>query len=146
MADRLKIYFSGSIRGGREDQALYTVLIGHLQDHGDVLTEHVGDVGLTATGESDTSDAEIFARDLKWLRAADVLVAEVTTPSLGVGYEIALAELDEIPILCLYRELPDRRLSAMLAGNPKLVVRKYDKADEVRVHLDDFFSSRLNTK
>ena len=47
----LKIYFSGSISGGRDDQALYSMLIGHLRQYGQVLTEHIGDADLEADGE-----------------------------------------------------------------------------------------------
>ncbi len=38
----MNIFFSGSIRGGRDDRDLYVDLIEHLEDHGTVLTEHVG--------------------------------------------------------------------------------------------------------
>jgi hypothetical protein len=57
------------------------------RSHGTVLTEHFGDPALTDAGES-LDDRFIHDRDIAWLRQADVLVAEVTTPSLGVGYEI----------------------------------------------------------
>ena len=87
---RRKIYFAGAIRGGREDAALYAEIVSLLMGYGEVLTEHIGDVALTSAGESNT-DGEIHDRDLAWLSEADVLVAEVTTPSLGVGYEIGKA-------------------------------------------------------
>ena len=38
----LKIYFCGSIRGGRDDAQLYAKIISHLKSFGTVLTEHVG--------------------------------------------------------------------------------------------------------
>ncbi|MFH1843643.1 MAG: nucleoside 2-deoxyribosyltransferase [bacterium] len=142
MSTSLRIYFAGSIRGGRDDQALYDALISLLREYGEVLTEHVANPALTTTGENDLPDAEIFARDLAWLRSADVLVAEVTTPSLGVGYEVAWAEQLQKQALCLYRELPGRRLSAMLAGNPRLVVRRYSTPGDVKEHLDEFLSAK----
>jgi hypothetical protein len=49
----MKIYFAGSIRGGREDKNLYLQLIHHLSQYGQVLTEHIGDVDLTEFGEND---------------------------------------------------------------------------------------------
>lgn len=139
MTDRLKIYFSGSISGGRDDQDLYGVLIRRLKDHGDVLTEHIGDEDLTAAGENDETDAYIFQRDVDWLQAADVVIAEVTTPSLGVGYELAVAEQLGKPTLCLFRESSRRRLSAMVAGNPALTVARYDEISEAEKQLDRFF-------
>ena len=137
----MKIYFAGSIRGGREDRDLYAALIRALEEHGEILTEHVGAESLSAYGEEGMSDREIFDRDMSWLREADLLVAEVTTPSLGVGYEIACAEKSGKPVLCLYRERPGKRLSAMLAGNRSLTIGAYKNLDEARAHLSAFLAS-----
>ena len=134
----MRIYFSGSIRGGRDDAMLYQRIIALLTEYGEVLTEHVGDVTLTAAGESESSDDMIYQRDMAWLMEADVVVAEVTTPSHGVGYEIARAEGLSKPVLCLHRGGAGRRLSAMLAGNPKLRCESYDSAEEIRPILERF--------
>jgi nucleoside 2-deoxyribosyltransferase len=139
----LRIYFAGSIRGGREDHALYRELIDYLGRYGKVLTEHIGDAELSETGEKDVSDAAIFERDLAWLRSADAVVAEVSTPSLGVGYEIAVAEQLEKPILCLHHDVRGRRLSSMVAGHPGLMLRKYSDFSEVVEHIDRFFESTV---
>jgi len=138
---RLRIYFAGSIRGGREDRALYRDLVARLGRYGDVLTEHVGDANLTETGEEGSSDREIFERDLTWLRSSDAVVAEISTPSLGVGYEVAVAEQLGKPILCLYHGGHDRKLSAMLAGNPRLTVLEYRSPIELEAHLEAFLST-----
>ena len=119
------IYFAGSISGGRGDQVIYTQIIDLLKQHGTVLTEHFGDASLTAAGEN-LPDREIHDRDIEWLRKADVLVAEVTTPSLGVGYEIGRAVEWGTRVVCLYRPSPGRRLSGMIAGSGAIQVRRYD--------------------
>src|SRR5688500_10423510 len=124
----MKIYFAGSIRGGRADVALYHEIVRELQQYGEVLTEHVADTELGVLGQ-DIGDQKIHDRDLAWLKAADYLVAEVTTPSLGVGYEIGKATEWGTPVLCLYRP-PNgdvRSLSAMIAGSKALTVREYQK-------------------
>lgn len=113
----MKIYFAGSIRGRRDDQKLYLSIINELAKFGTVLTEHVGSGLLKDTGESNISDVEIFDRDMDWIKEADVIVAEVTTPSLGVGYELGQAEAMNKPTICLYRKLENKRLSAMISGN-----------------------------
>ena len=109
----MKIYFAGSIRGGREDKNLYSQIIKNLQKYGTVLTEHIGDQNLTDSGE-DLSDKFIYERDLYWIKESDIVVAEVTQPSLGVGYEIGKAEEHGKKILCLYRE-NNKRISAMIS-------------------------------
>ena len=100
----MKIYFAGSIRAGREDQELYHELIQGLRRYGQVLTEHVGEPTLTQLGDDGPSDREIFERDMSWLAEADFVVAEVSTPSLGVGYELGRAESLGKRALCLYRD------------------------------------------
>lgn len=138
---RPRIYFGGSIRGGRRDRETYHGLIRHLRGFGDVLTEHVGEETLTVLGEEGMPDDAIYRRDVEWIRVADVVIAEVTRPSLGVGYEIARAEALDKPILCLYCPSSGARLSAMVAGNPRLVVREYSGLEEASRHLDRFLGS-----
>ena len=98
----MKIYFAGSIRGGNNEASMYMKIINYLKEYGDVLTEHIGDSDLKDIGEQDKSDEYIFSRDLAWLRSADIIVSEVTSPSLGVGYEIGISETLNKPILCLF--------------------------------------------
>ena len=134
----MTIYFAGAIRGGRADQALYLQFIELLRDHGTVLTEHIGDAALTTSGE-EQSDAFIHDRDLDWLRSADVLVAEVTTPSLGVGYEIGRCVEWGTRVICFYRPAEGRRLSGMIAGCSGVTVREYQTIDDVAAMLPDVF-------
>jgi hypothetical protein len=135
----MKIYFAGAIRGGREDVALYLELIEMLRVFGTVLTEHVANDQLTALGES-MDDKAIHDRDLEWLREADCLVAEVSIPSLGVGFEIAKATEWGLRVLCLFRPASGRALSAMIAGSDRLTVREYQDTSQVKKIFNQFFS------
>ena len=56
-----------------------------------MLTEHVGRKNVEKSEEGN-SDTYIFERDVSWLKSSDVMIADVTVPSLGVGYEIGFAE------------------------------------------------------
>jgi hypothetical protein len=125
-----KVYLAASIRGGRGEAALYQKIIDSLRPHARILTEHLADPELDERGESANEDEWIFGRDLEWLREADALIAEVTVPSLGVGYELARAEDLGLPILCLFRQQNERALSAMVRGNPALLVADYRKPDQ----------------
>lgn len=132
------IYFAGSIRGGRGDRMLYVEIIRLLRTYGRVLTEHIADESLTDNGES-LGDVEIHDRDMDWLRSASCVVAEVTTPSLGVGYEIGRAVELKIRTLCLFRSDHGRKVSAMIAGCGDLTMQEYrDIADLPRI-FDQFF-------
>lgn len=65
-------------------------------------------------------------------------MAEVTTPSLGVGYELGRAVAWEKPVLCLYRPDGERELSAMVRGNDAVEVTEYRTPAEVESVLDEF--------
>jgi 2'-deoxynucleoside 5'-phosphate N-hydrolase len=134
----MKIYFAGSIRGGRPVASLYPFIIQHLSIYGEVLTEHVADVNLTSAGEDGPDDHFIYERDMEWLRSSDRVVAEVSIPSLGVGYEIGYAVSLKKPVLCLYQPGADRRLSAMIGGSPGVETAIYASMDELRARIDHF--------
>jgi 2'-deoxynucleoside 5'-phosphate N-hydrolase len=136
----MKIYFAGAIRGGREDAPLYLELVDQLRAYGTVLTEHVADEKLTSLGEA-TDDRAIHDRDLAWLKEADCLVAEVTTPSLGVGFEIAKATEWHKRVLCLFRPGAGRALSALIAGSHRITVREYRSPADVKEIFERFFAS-----
>ena len=134
----IKIYFAGSISGGREKAVAYIRLIEYASSFGNVLTEHVGSLGDNGSGEADLSDADIYERDMRWLTSADVVIAEVTVPSLGVGSELGAAERLGTKILCLFDKSETRRLSAMVAGNRNFDTRGYETLEEAEVHISRF--------
>ena len=136
----MKIYFAGSVRGGRGDQEWYAQVVDVLKKFGVVLTEHLGDPGLDHFGERGITELEIYRRDMAWLSEADVLVAEITSPSIGVGYEIARAEDLRKPILCLYRSQPDRKVS-IIVGDKYLRMVEYKDVDDIKTAIDEFMKT-----
>ena len=122
----LTLYFAGAISGGRGDVALYREIIAALEGEGySVLAGAVAAEHVTASGEALDACA-IFDRDLGWIAAADVLVAEVSMPSTGVGYEIATARYRcGIPVICLYRPAHTSRCTAMVAGDRGIELIEY---------------------
>jgi nucleoside 2-deoxyribosyltransferase len=112
-----QIYFSCSIVGGRQDQLAYQAIVEKLLDWGyQVPTAHLASDDVTRL-ETIEEPHEVFERDDAWVRECDALVAEVSTPSHGVGYEIALAlELGK-PVICCYQI--GKKVSKMITGNTK---------------------------
>ena len=140
----MKIYFAGAIRGGRDDVKLYEEIIAYLRNKCQVLTEHIGNKYILNIGEKDKTDTAIYLRDMDWLKSADAVVAEVTTPSLGVGYELGIAEKLKKPVLCLYRPSKDKRLSAMVKGNKIFTCQEYNNLKEVKLYIDEFVKKLKN--
>ncbi|RUT73190.1 nucleoside 2-deoxyribosyltransferase [Ancylomarina longa] len=124
----MKIYFSGSIRGGQQDVEIYHEIIEELKQYGTVLTEHIG----TKIKKNNMTDQEIHDRDMNWVIESDVLVAEVSTPSLGVGYEIGRALDMKKPIICLYRSINGKTTSAMIRGCTDLQCFEYATLEEAK--------------
>ncbi len=135
----MNIYFAASIRAGRELQPLYAEIVAYLRREGHtVLTEHIA-ASTVLDDEQDLTEEAIYAQDTAWLDVCDAVIAEVTVPSLGVGYEIGYAlHQAHKPVLCLCRR--GVNLSAMLLGNPdpRLRVVFYDDLAEVCRALDAF--------
>ncbi len=129
-----KVYFAGSIRGGREDAELYRQIIEHIKQTDTVLTEHVGDLSLSLA-EAGDKDRIIYDQDTAWLRDADLVIAECTSPSLGVGYELAYAEKLGTPCYIFYRRSRSN-LSAMLAGDPYYSIFAYEQLSEIMPVID----------
>ena len=137
----MNIYFCGSIRGGRGLASTYAEMIDMLGSYGRVLTEHLGSDEIIEAKDRVLSDKEIHDRDLQWIVESDLLVAEVTVPSLGVGYEIGRAIEMGKPVLCLFKEGSDYTISAMIAGSDKVEMKYYKSLEEVKDLFEAFFNS-----
>lgn len=136
-----KVYFAGSIRGGRVDADLYRRLIEHIQKTTVVLTEHVGSKKLNLL-EQGKKDVEIYEQDTNWLRECDVVIAECTCPSLGVGYELAFAEKLGKPCHIFYNRTKTQ-LSAMLTGNPYFNIHPYESEEEIFQRIEELVTAKL---
>ena len=134
----MKIYFAGSIRGGRVDADLYRRMIEYMQKTDRVLTEHVGSPHLNLM-EQGKRDVEIYDQDTAWLRESDLVIAECTCPSLGVGYELAYAEKFGKPCHVFY-DRSKTQLSAMLTGNPYFHIHPYTIEEEIFSILDELLN------
>ena len=119
----MNIYFSCSITGGRNDQPVYAAIVDWLLAQGhEVPTAHLARPQVMAA-EATVEPSTVYERDIAWLDAAEAVVAEVSTPSHGVGYEIAYAIMTGKQVLCLARE--GAKVSKMITGNPGLRFARY---------------------
>jgi len=136
----MNIYFACSITGGRQFETAYQAIVSAiLADGHEISTAHLADPSVKAL-ESIVSPREVFERDVAWIRACDALVAEVSTPSHGVGYEMAFALSLGKPVLCCYQA--GQPVSKMIAGNTSQDIRVHayqtieDALAAIRVFLE----------
>jgi nucleoside 2-deoxyribosyltransferase len=66
------------------------------------------------------SPQEVYDRDIRRIVESDAMIAEVSMPSLGVGYEVGYALNVGKPVLCLSRS--GMFISKMITGNPALAL------------------------
>lgn len=140
----MNIYFSCSITGGRDDQHIYQQMVDRMLVLGhEVPTAHLSKIEVLEE-EQVVSALDVYQRDVNWVNQCDVLVAEVSTPSHGVGYEIALALAQGKPVLCCYRA--DRKVSKMLLGNTStnLTLAPYNDAPEVLQALENYLRALVS--
>lgn len=131
----MKIYFAGAIRGGREKVYDYQKMVQQFEKCGaEVLTKHVADPNLSVKGEN-MSFKEIYERDIKWLKECDIVFADITLPSLGVGYEISYAENSGKDIYAIYEK--GANVSGFLRGDEKINFLAYESVDEVINKIND---------
>lgn len=142
----MNVYFACSITGGRQDELVYQKLVAALQQDG----HHVPTALLASPDvmplEGIVSAADVYARDVRWITECDFLLAEVSTPSHGVGYEIGYALALGKKVLCLYRQ--GRKVSKMILGNPhpQLTVRNYATPDQAVSLLGSYLKTMSATE
>lgn len=126
----MKVYFSCSITGGRSEEKVYQAMVAAMLAAGyEVPTAHLSAAEVIEV-EKIAEPVEIFTRDMRWLEECDVVVAEVSTPSHGVGYEVAVGLTLQKPVLCCYQR--GKRISKIITGNtnPTLKVIEYNDQEE----------------
>ena len=136
----MNIYFACSITGGREFELVYQKIVAALiKDGHEIPTSHLVQSDVSEN-EGIISPKQVYERDVNWIKNCDVLIAEVSVPSHGVGYEIGFALNTGKPVLCLYQK--DKKVSKMISGNsdPALTVNGYSDIEEAilqaRIFLD----------
>jgi 2'-deoxynucleoside 5'-phosphate N-hydrolase len=126
----MNIYFACSITGGRQDEIVYQTLVAAMQESGHQVPTSILASPEVMPLEGLATPEEVYARDTAWIEECDLLVAEVSTPSHGVGYEIGYALALGKRVLCLYRK--GGKVSKMILGNPHshLTVHSYKNSQE----------------
>ena len=136
----MNIYFSCSVTGGRKDLEVYQAIVAHLHAKGHTVpTAELAEADVLKI-EAVIDPLSVYERDVEWVEQCDAVIAEVSTPSHGVGYEIALALSLGKPVLCCYKA--QQTVSKMITGNthPTLQLFEYHSTAELLGVLDQFLT------
>jgi nucleoside 2-deoxyribosyltransferase len=135
-----RVFFSCSMRGGygRVAQEELRKIPDIIEALGmEVISRHQTNENFMEN-ESQLTDREIHDRDYRWVKEADIVVAEITNPSLGVGAEIADAVNLDIPVLCVYKREYEDVMSAYIRGKTGVVCRAYNDLEELKKIIREF--------
>src|SRR5437899_5597856 len=141
----MKIYLACTVRGDGGGLAAGRAICARLQHHGhEVLTTHLlrDDV---ETAESQLTERDVFERDLSWLESCDVLVAEASGSSYGVGFEVGyvLGRADRTgqKVVVVYDVARRHAVSRVITGNrdPNCTTVGYSSVEELLAFIDQRF-------
>ena len=117
----MNVYLACTVRGDRSalesTRAIAATItaLGHT-----LLTAHLLEDDVEAA-ESALSERDVFERDLRWLSGADVLIAEASGSSYGVGFEVgyflAQATGNGRRMLLAYDAARQSTVSRLIVGN-----------------------------
>jgi nucleoside 2-deoxyribosyltransferase len=129
----MNIYLACTVRGDRGALATTRALADLLERHGHtVLTRHLLDDNVESA-EAALTEREVFARDMRWLTAADLVVAEASGSSYGVGFEVGYvlgrAERTGQRVLLLFNEARRPFVSRLITGTTHDACTTYGYAD-----------------
>jgi 2'-deoxynucleoside 5'-phosphate N-hydrolase len=133
----MRVYCAAPIRGSLDHKVFSDKIPSLIEGSGHTVLNE-----LSLTSPEILSDKKIFTRDINWLSESDCVVAEVSSASSGVGFEIAYALYQlNIPVLALYNK--SAKVSAMIKGcsSSMLTLAPYTDIDEMKKHIDSFMNS-----
>ena len=131
------IYLACTVRGDRGAVAGLRAVADALEADGHtILTRHLLDDDVEGA-ESTLTERAVYERDLAWLEACDVLIADASGSSFGVGFEVGyvLGRSDRTNqrVVMIYRG--DRRdaISRLIVGNahPRCTTLTYEHPREL---------------
>lgn len=132
----MKIYMSGSIYGGTQKIDTYKKLIEALKSYGEILDDQIADEN-TIAKEAFQNDEDIYKDLESKMKIADIIFAEVSIPSLGVGYELGFADKLGKRIIAIYDETYTPKVSTMIRGNKRIRLIPYKDISEIINNLDN---------
>ena len=133
----MNIYLACTVRGDRSAVTALRGLVTSLEAAGHVvLTKHLLDDNVESA-ESQLTERQVYERDIAWLEACDVLIADASGSSFGVGFEVgyvlARSERTRQRVLLLYNASREHAVSRLIVGNahPRCEVQKYENPEDL---------------
>jgi len=134
------IYCAGPIRGNTTYHENYSEIVRIVESMGHTA---LAEISSKFSSSIPLNAKQIYTRDIKWIDGSKIMIAEVSGPSLGVGFEVSYALFaKKIPVLAVYQDKAEQ-ISAMISGcsNPLLQVKKYSNVDDLTAIVKNFIAN-----
>lgn len=146
---RMKVYFGFTVAGDRSSLDAARKVVTLLEELGhEVLTRHLVDDDAWAADRS-ISPQDVYRRDMAWLQACDLFIAEVSGSSFGLGFETGyLLGATSRKVILLYRHDLEKKVSLLITGNmhPNCTLAPYSTIEEIERFIRDIVGSQLAAK
>ena len=134
----MRVYFGFTMAGDRSSLGGARRIVELLEEWGhQVLTRHLVEDDAWELDGCITA-RQVYERDMAWLAQADVLLAEVSGSSFGLGYEAGyLLGSGSRRAILFYRAEAGEKISRMITGNthPSCTLVPYTGAGELEARL-----------
>jgi 2'-deoxynucleoside 5'-phosphate N-hydrolase len=138
----MRIYLACTVRGERSGVLAGRVICQRLQELGhEVLTTHLRAEDVESA-EAQLTEQQVYRRDIDWLSQCDVLVAEASGSSYGVGFEVGYltgrARETGQRVLLVYDAARRHAVSRLISGNCDDVCTTfaYDSIEDLTAFID----------
>lgn len=143
----MTIYLACTVRGNRDALSAVRALSDLLRRRGhEVLTTHLLADDADAS-EGALTECQVYDRDLHWLERADLLIAEASGSSYGVGFEVGYvlgrsAETGQ-RVLLVFDESRRQAISRLIVGasHPACTVRGYTNPQQLLQIVEEYLSA-----
>ena len=136
------VYCAGAIRGDSSFEESYQDIIEIVKKNGHSALSELNPEFKAAFP---LNERQVFQRDIKWIEKSSLMIAEISGPSLGVGFEISYAlYMREIPVLALY-SADVEKVSAMITGcdSELLYIKSYNNKSELGELIKSFLKQQV---
>lgn len=135
----MNIYFTASTSENKDLQNHYKKIISTIKRKNKLTSGEQIIKREKLSKDANIAPSNIFNRQKELIQKADLVIAEVTVPSSGVGGEIVYALTNNKPVLALVYKENDDQLSPLIAGNPSenLYLEHYE-LDNLELVINNF--------
>ena len=147
----MNVYFITTLKTAIEHKSTIEDLLKHLEESGHKVSlrskliyseEYKGAVGIEEVSSTEEMDydklSKVFKDNQKKILTCDVVIAEMSNQSTGIGYEIAQSTMSNKPVLLIGKKTKKFSENFTVNSSNRLSYKQYADVKEANQIVDDF--------